>query len=747
MKNLVHEIHRRSLWQVLGIYLAGSWVALQVVEQLTEAAGLPEWVRPFSLVLLVLGFPVVMATAFIQEGAAPRETGDSARTPVADRVHHRFFTWRNAVLGGVAAFALLAVLAGGYLALRALGIGPAGTLIARGALEEGARVVVSDFESPDPDLADVVTGALRIDLLQSPAIRVAEPAEVSEGLRRMARDPDTRVSAEVARELAAREGYTAVVEGEIGTAGAGYVLTARIVGGETWTALAGFRETARGEEDLIEAIERLSRDIRDKAGESLRSVQSSPPLGQVTTSSLEALRLYTRGDGLAGDWPAALDLFERASEIDPDFAMAHRKVAVILGNMGIRRSAQIAALERAWELRERLPEVERYLAEADYREIVRGDRDGAMRAFENLLEIDADNEAALNNLGLLYGQRGRTEEAEALFERAVAARPIDVGFSNLARARIALGRPDAGAALDRGVKALPDGAPDFEDVRVFAAASAGDYARADSLAAAFAARFDRPMDIARSANQRFALAVLRGRLRAAEARVADFDAAPGFLANPLVRAAIEGRLAALRGDRDGAVRSILETYALARDSLPAADRAYGFWLPVLIEVGGADDARRIYADWKRDTPEEELGTAGRDARREIEARLAEAEGRTEEAARLWAAYERECPGTCALTAALGLAGTYAAMGDAEKAAAEYERFLARPAWNRFRVDAHARGPVLERLGQLYDAEGDLENAAKYYAQFVDLWADADEELQPRVRAAQERLEQIVRERG
>ena len=63
MKNLIKEIHRRSLWQVLGIYLAGSWIALQVVEQLTEAAGLPDWVRPFSLVLLVLGFPIVMATA------------------------------------------------------------------------------------------------------------------------------------------------------------------------------------------------------------------------------------------------------------------------------------------------------------------------------------------------------------------------------------------------------------------------------------------------------------------------------------------------------------------------------------------------------------------------------------------------------------------------------------------------------------------------------------------------------------
>ena len=62
-------------------------------------------------------------------------------------------------------------------------------------------------------------------------------------------------------------------------------------------------------------------------------------------------------------------------------------------------------------------------------------------------------------------------------------------------------------------------------------------------------------------------------------------------------------------------------------------------------------------------------------------------------------------------------------------------------------DANSLGPALERLAQLYDERGDLENAAVYYARFVDLWADADAELQPRVKAAKARLEEIIRERG
>ena len=74
MKSLIKEIHRRSLWQVLGVYLAASWVALQVVEQLTTAAGLPDWVQPFALVLLVVGLPIVLGTAFVQVGLGGAET-------------------------------------------------------------------------------------------------------------------------------------------------------------------------------------------------------------------------------------------------------------------------------------------------------------------------------------------------------------------------------------------------------------------------------------------------------------------------------------------------------------------------------------------------------------------------------------------------------------------------------------------------------------------------------------------------
>ena len=753
MKNLIREVHRRSLWQVLGIYLAGSWVALQVVEQLTEAAGLPDWVRPFSLVLLILGFPIVMATAFVQEGMTgravepepqrPAEAGESRSVQHERETHHRLFTWRNAILGGVAAFVLLGILTGVYLFLRSSGIGPAGTLVAQGVLEEGAPVVIADFEGPDAELADAVSGALQIDLFQSPTIRVVPRAELAGALARMQRPEDTKITNDVAREIAVREGYGAIIEGEISSVGSGYVLSARIVGGADWAQLAAFRETARTEDDLIDAIEALSRSIRDKSGESLRTIQGGPPLDQVTTSSLEALRLYTRGELIAGDDQAAIELFERAIELDPEFAMAHRKLAVMLGNAGVRPADQVAAFERAYELRDRLPDAERYLAEADYEELVRGNRDAAIRAFESLLEIDPVNTAGLNNLGLLYWARGRLDDAEALFQRGLEAESYEVAFLNLARVRAAKGEiAGMHVALDSALAALPEASSVIEFTRVDLTLAARDYDRARELAGGFLERATSPLDRRRAAVHGFLLAAVRGRLAEAERQIEDFDLVPGGPGHPMRVARFRSSIMAARGDSAGAVRALVTAYRRNRDALLGPNLIYDDWLPVLVEIGGAREAVPIYEEWKGVIPPEQLGTGGRDGLRVVEALLAGDAGSAEESLRLWDEYARECPGWCALDASLGRARVHDARGDRAAAIREYESFLELESSFRAGRDAFALGPTLERLGELYDLEGDPASAARRYTEFVALWAEADDVLQPRVRAARARLGQL-----
>jgi len=765
MKNVIREIHRRSLWQVLGIYLAVSWMVLQVVDVIGNNFGLPAWVAPAALVLLLLGLPVVIATAFVQHGLMIRERG-APPAPSREEVgeveplaapnrtgRHKLLTWRNALVGGGVAFAVLAMLTGGYLLMRASGIGPAGTLVARGVLEKGAQILLAEFESTDPDLADVVTGALRIDLAQSPTIRLVSRSTLAGGLQRMQREEGTAITSQVARELAVREGYDAIIEGEIGNAGSGYVLTANIVGGESWEPLAGFRVTARSDDDLIDAIEELSRDIRDKAGESLRSVQGAPGLRQVSTSSLEALRLYSQAEddeNRAGDGGArALELYEQAVAVDPEFAMAYRKIGVALGNLGIRRDEQIAALRRAFDLRERLTPAERHLAEAYYYAAVTGDRAASIRAYERVLETAPDDRAALNNLAVAYLDVGREAEGEPLLEHALSLEGFTVGYNNLAWTRLALGDRDAAlATYDEATERLPEAAAFLEYNRILLALDATEYDLAADLGAAYAERFRSREAAQWNAVEMGMLDGVRGRHEAAGARWDEAEGAALFEGHPMRLARHRASLAIARGDSAGAVRELLDAYRIRRDSLTAQDRVYGEWLTTLIEAGGVRDAERIYGEWLEQVPDTLLGIGEADRRRAVVARLTFARGDSEEAARLWEIHGRECPSVCWVEASLGLADIYEARGDVEAAIEAYEQFLTRtPANYRYYVDIGRRGPVLERLGQLLDRDGDHERAAGYYRQFVDLWSEADEALQPRVRAAQARLEEIVSSRG
>ncbi|MBK5098736.1 MAG: hypothetical protein JJE01_13200, partial [Gemmatimonadetes bacterium] len=207
MKKLIHEAHRRSLWQVLGIYLAGSWIALQVVAQLADSVGFPDWVEPFALVLLVIGLPIVMATAFVQEGVAPAKAvesedgGDSQLAPTvtdsdtvieapvaaasASSGTRRLFSWRNALGGGALAFLFLVAVTIAWIVMRQAGIGPAGSLVARGVIDDRAPVIVADFTAQDSLLARAATEAFRVDLSQSPSVQVLEPAFLVEALGRM----------------------------------------------------------------------------------------------------------------------------------------------------------------------------------------------------------------------------------------------------------------------------------------------------------------------------------------------------------------------------------------------------------------------------------------------------------------------------------------------------------------------------------------------------------------------------------
>ncbi len=774
VRRFVREIHRRSLWQVLGIYLAASWVALQVVETMAESMSLPEWVRPFAIVLLVLGLPVVLATAFVQEGvsrapapdgesAAPPEMGSAAREPSPAPTAgstagvpagaRRWLTWRRAVVGGVGGFSLLGVALVGWIVLRSLGIGPAATLVAKGVLEDRSTLLLTDFAAQDSSLAHAATEAFRVDLEQSSVIDLADPGFVTAALQRMERDPGGSLDAAVGRELALREGLPAIIAGDIAAAGRGYVLTARVVSAEADEVLVSDRETADDDAGLVSAINRLSKKLRERIGESLGNLAGGPPLERVTTADLDALRLYSqavRASDRGRDEEAA-ELLEETVARDSGFAMAWRKLGMLHvsggGALG-RRTRGIEALGKAYELRDRLTERERLLATAGFFSFVELDNHRAARAYEQLLERDPDDNWALNNLAIIVGPDfGEYDRAVELLERAMATDTLSrTHHWNLSVARVNAGDPEgARGTLEAWRRRLPEDplAPWF-----LAALEAAerDFEAADSLAQA-SARV-RPGNLFGEARAGVFLgwtAATRGRLaeasedfRAAERADAERGAAGEALDDVVWDA---GTRLALLDDRARAAGSL--DSALARhplEDMGSLDPRWGNLAETWARAHGTREGERMARHWAEADPNAEQNPGYGYALAWVSLAAGDAAG----AIRILR--EAETP-ECQPCAMPRFAAAFEAAGEPDSAIAYYERYLERPYLFRLTADAYHLGPSLERLGQLYDERDDLENAAKYYAMFVELWAEADEELQPRVRAAQARLEEILRERG
>jgi tetratricopeptide (TPR) repeat protein len=768
LKRLVVEVHRRSLWQVLLIYSGGGLVAYQAVQALTEGLGLPDWFPGFAVGLFVVFLPVVLATAFVQEGMAgpaarepvvvPTGAGDSAEPaePAAARepgAYHRLLTWRNAILALVGAFALLGVTVSGYTVMRVMGIGPLGTLIAKGVLEERDPIILADFESATGDtlLAMAVTEAFRTDLSQSPVVRIAEPEQVRRVLERMQRETEAGIDYDLAREVAIRDGMKAVVAGEINSVGAGYVLTARLVAAETGEVLAAYREAADDSTRIISAIDRVSRRLRERIGESLKTLRHTEPLERVTTSSLAALQKYSMGlrvSEIEGDEARGLALFEEAIALDTTFAMAYRALGIGLGNMFQERTRQVQAFTKAYQYRDRLTERERYLTLADYYTTVTGDREGAINAYRSLLDIHPDDQTALNNLGNLYSRQRDYAYAAELYLRSVdvdSSNPIS--YANAVSTHIDLGRLDEARAILRTMEGRFPGHP---LVALYAAAMAsalGDYESAaerltsvrETLSGSLAWRAETSTWLARFALARGRLGEARNHQRDAIAANEDRGLPAECLSGALEAALIDIEIVAAPQRALRQVEEYLRRYPL--ESIPPLDRPYGRLAWVYARAGRPERARALVSEY------EALIEPG--LRRSDEALyglvlgyLALAEGRPEEAIAAYRVWDNESPEWCRACGHAQLGFAFELAGQPDSALAMYEGYVTTPWMWRVIWDSFYLATIYERLGLLHESRGNRPQAIYYYGKLVELWQDADPELQPRVEAARRAIEAL-----
>ena len=763
MKKLIHEAHRRSLWQVLGIYLAGSWISLQVVAQLADSVGFPDWVEPFALVLLIIGLPIVMATAFVQEGVAP-ETEESdtlveAPAPVSPASQtsmgsRKLFTWRNALGGGALAFLFLVAVTIAWIIMRQAGIGPAGSLVARGVLDDRAPVIVADFKAQDSLLARAATEAFRVDLSQSPSIQVLEPAFLVEALGRMEVARDAPLDADLARELAVREGIPAVVVGEITPAGRGFVLTSKLVDADDGSALTSVRETAADTAEVLDALDRLSKSLRERIGESYLSLRADPALAAVTTGSLDALQLYSealRAFEVQGDSDRGIALLEEAVAIDPGFAMAWRKMGVELRNQFAATSRVNEALKKAFENRDRLTERERLLAGGSYYTSVAADYPKAIAEYERMLDRDPHDAWALNNVSILYGYIRDEPRAYDYMQRSFAAdSSTNTAYTNLAIETYRMtGEVDSARAVVERAKARFPGNPAVEMWEARYALLGGDYAEATRIAAdVSAAHLDNAGVQVMVAGFDAVLAAAQGKLREYDRHVSEFASLslehdePGDVRTAAQWEAWTRVMAA--ADTAGALRALERANeVVSLDELPFADRDHPNRAALLAALGEVEDARAVLEEFEVGADPDLKRASENNVYRAL-GRIALAEGDAGQALEFFRQSDR---GRCSICPKLGMAMAFEAAGQPDSALAWYESYLEDRQPNRMYWDQAGLGYSLQKAARLADSLGDTEKAALYYAQFVELWAEADDELQPQVEAAQSRLEAILRERG
>src|SRR6266850_1236630 len=575
-------IQRAHPVRVAALFGTASLVVLGLVYALMVKLGLPDWVFPGAVALLVVGLPIMLLTGvFERRRALARTTGRVVPTSQGLR---RWFTWRRSLVGGALAFAGLGIATAIYMAMRLLGIGPVGTLVASGVLKERQPVLLADFvnRTADSTLGPTLTEAFRVDLAQSPTVKLVDAQSIAAALQRMQRPAGARLTPDLAREVALREGIKAVLTGEIAPVVKGYALSASVVTAADGQVVTAARAAASDGAHLIEAVDKLSRSLRERIGESLRTIREGAALAQVTTGSLDALRKYSQALHVedTGDDEGALQLLEEATALDSGFAMAYRKMAVLIGNTAGSRDRIVAAMTRAFAHRDRLPELERELTTAYYYSDVDYDPAKIVAAYRAALELDPNNDIALNNLALELKIQGQVSAAESLLVRGINLGYGGVYYSNAVEFQALQGHyADAQATLERWARTSPHD-PSVLQTRSWLASARRDYVRAEQatrdLQEAFKAS---PLWRERASSDFAFLSLVRGKLgqgarsyrdamTAAEAR--------NLPRNYLLAATNLGRIEVEYRNRPAAGLKEL-TAALAHHPLaamPAADRPY-----------------------------------------------------------------------------------------------------------------------------------------------------------------------------
>lgn len=276
----------------------------------------------------------------------------------------------------------------------------------------------------------------------------------------MGRSADERVTGSVAREICEREHIKAMLSGSIATLGSQYVVALDATNCATGDSLAREQVTAATKEAVLSAVGKAASSLRGKLGESLASIQKfDTPVTEATTSSLEALKAYAAADELrnGGSEAESIPLFQRAIEIDPNFAMAHARLAAIYNNLG-EEDRSVAEAKKAFDLRDRVSERERFYI-TDHFYTATGNIEKDKETLELAIKTYPNVSDAYTNLALIYNlYYGDFEKAIPLANEFTRLEPnAPFGYAHASAPYIALNRfEEARFVLHQAIDAKAD---------------------------------------------------------------------------------------------------------------------------------------------------------------------------------------------------------------------------------------------------------------------------------------------------
>ncbi len=293
--------------------------------------------------------------------------------------------------------------------------------------------MLADFGNTtgDPVFDGTLRQGMAVQLEQSPFLSLISDDRIQRTLRLMGQSADARLTPEIARQVCERTGSAAVLEGSIASLGSQYVLGLRAKNCRTGDLLDEEQAQATRKEDVLNALSGIASKFRTRVGESLSTIERhDTPLAEATTPSLEALEAYSTAQKVhySSGAAAALPLFRRAAEIDPQFAMAH----VWLGRMYADLDESDLSAEgatRAWQLRDRTSDPEKFFISGGYETLVTGNLEEARQTCAEWMQTYPRSALPHTLLsGYISKAAGQYEKAAAEARKAIEPRP---GFCHL----------------------------------------------------------------------------------------------------------------------------------------------------------------------------------------------------------------------------------------------------------------------------------------------------------------------------